>query len=305
MLTDMVNVGGGDNWDASFAGSGPLDSVAQVVKSIQSNDGLSIGVNGAVAALDLLGALESPFKTIAGSAVGWLIEHVLFLDWFLDHTAGDPVALEAAVGTLQNAAKELDTLAGEHLDALSQVPTYVEGGSGSFNAFFGTVAPRAQAIKARSMACVGQSSGMMLAAGTVSATRGIIRDALAEFVLFLFERGAEALAAAPYTGGASIGLAVQDVALRAVHTATDLADELGRLTQKLIKVSLDLGTLQEAVLLVGRNVLPALAKTADMSAEAPEYHEADEAKARREPPEPPPATKPSFPWRVQGTLDEQ
>ena len=144
VISDMVNVGGGDNWDISFAGGGPLDSVSQVVKSIQSDDGFSIGVNAAVAAADLLGALESPLKTIAGSAMGWLIEQRRVPGRLPRRTAGDPVAVEAAVRTLQNAARELDKLAGEHIDALSQVPTYAEGGSGSFNAFFGTVMPRAR-----------------------------------------------------------------------------------------------------------------------------------------------------------------
>jgi hypothetical protein len=303
VISDMVNVGGGDNWDVSFAGGGPVDSVSQVVKSIQSGDGVSMAVNGVVTGADLLETLESPLKAVAGSAIGWLIEHVKFLDGFLDITAGDPVAVEAAVGKLQNAAKELDELAGEHIDALSQVPTYVEGGSESFNAFFGTVMPRAEDVKARSVACVGQSSCMMLAAAAVAATRGVIRDALTEFVLYLFERGAAALASAPYTGGGSIVLAVEDVVLRAVHTASDLSKELQQLAQKLLKVTDDLSKLQKALVIVGKNALPAMARAADMSAEAPGYHRADEAKARREPPEPPPSTTPSFPWRVQGTLD--
>src|SRR5262249_15847468 len=150
--------GDGDNWDVSFAGGGPLDSVSQVVKSIQSEDGFSIAVNVTVAVGDLLGVLESPLEAVAGSVIGWLIEHVKFLHAFLDITAGAPVAVEAAVGTLQRAAKELDKLAGEHIDALSQVPTYSEGGSGSFNAFLDAVMPRAEDIKARSVACTGQAN---------------------------------------------------------------------------------------------------------------------------------------------------
>jgi hypothetical protein len=142
---------------------------------------------------------------------------------------------------------------------------------------------------------------MMLAAAAVSATRGVIRDALAQFVLYLFEKGAEALAAAPYTGGSSIVLAIENVVLRAVHTASDLADELGRLAKKLLDVSRDLSKLRQALEIVAKNVVPATAKGADMSMEAPEHHLADEAKARRGPP---PATTPSFPWRVEGTLDE-
>jgi hypothetical protein len=303
-MTSFVNVGGGDNWDVSFAGGGPLDSVSQVVKSIQGNDGFSMVANGAVVGLDLLDTLQSPLEAIAGSAIGWLLEHVVYLDWFLDRTAGDPVAVEATVTALQNAAKELDKLAGEHIDALSQVPTYAEGDSGSFNAFFGTVMPRAEDIKARSMACIGQSECMMLAAAAVAATRGIIRDTLTELAVWLIELAVKAIAAAPYTEGASVAWAIYDGSRRAARTAIDLSKELKELAQKLVKVAEEMGKLKQAVLILAKNAYPAMAKTADMSAKAPEYHQSDEAKARREPPEPPPSTTPNFPWRVQGTLDE-
>jgi len=301
--TDMVNVGGGENWDSSFTGGGPVESVSQVVTSIMNQDGISIGANGVVLGMDLLGALESPFRTIAGSVVGWLIEHVEFLDDFLDVTAGDPAAVEAAVDALNDAAGKLDRLAADHVNALSEVPTYVEGGSGSFNAFFGTVMPRAEDIKARSVACVGQAGCVNLAGSAVAAIRGTIRDALAELVLVMFERGAQALATAPYTGGASIGLAIQDVVLRAVHTASDLSKELGRLAQKLLKVSRDLNSLQTVLESAAKNTISSFAKGADTSAKAPEFTEYDRAAASR-PPQEQPAPQPGFPWRVQGTLDD-
>jgi hypothetical protein len=296
----MVNVGGGENWDTSYAGGGPVESVSQVVKSIMNQDGISIGANSVVLGMDLLGALESPFRTIAGSVVGWLIEHVKFMDDFLDVTAGDPAAVEAAVGALNDAAGKLDRLAADHVNALSEVPTYVEGGSGSFNAFFGTVMPRAEDIKARSLACVGQAGCVTLAGSMVSATRSTIRDALTELVLVMFERGAQALAMASYTGGASIGLAIQDVVLRAVHTASELSEELGKLAKKLLDVSWKLNSLQTVLEGAAKNTLNSFAKGADTMAKAPEFTEYDKAAASRRQPEP----QPGFPWRVQGTLDD-
>jgi hypothetical protein len=303
-MSDIVNVGGGENWDSSYAGGGPVDSVAQVVRAIEHDDKFSLATSTAVAGLDLLGVLESPMRSIAGSVVGWLLEHIRYLDGFLDYTAGNPDAIGDAVQALQKASAELDTLAAEHYDSLSQVPVYQEGGSTSYRAFYDNLMPRADEIKAHSLACRGQASSVAVAGMVVSFTRGIIRDALTELVLFVIERGMDAIAMAPYTGGNSVIWATYEVGRRAVLTARDLSAELTKLIQKLVKVSRDMTALKAALEIYAKNALPSVARAADQSAENPELTDANEAKARHERPEPPPSTKPTIPWRVQGTLDD-
>jgi hypothetical protein len=300
----VVNVSGGENWDSSYAGAGPVDSVAQVVRAIENDDMFSMATSTAVAGLDLLGVLESPMKSIAGSVVGWLLEHIGYLDGFLDYTAGDPDAIGDAVKALQKASAELDAFAAEHYDSLSQVAHYQQGGSTSYQAFHDTLMPRADEIKAHSLACRGQASSVAVAGMVVSFTRGMIRDALTELVLFAIEEGMKAVAAAPYTGGYSIIWATYDVGYRAVLTAQDLSAELTKLTQKLVKVSRDMTALKQALEIYAKNALPSVARAADQSAEHPDLTKADEAKARHEQPEPTPATRPTIPWRVQGTLDD-
>jgi hypothetical protein len=302
-VVDLVNVGGGENWDASFAGGGPAESASQLVKAIEGHDAFSMAANGVALGFDLLGVIESPIRTLATSVIGWLLEHISFLDSFLDYTTGDPIAIEAAVKALNAAATDLDELAAEHINALSQVPTYAEGGSGSFNAFFERVMPRAEDIKAQSLACAGLSSGMTVDGIMVSTCRGVIRDALANVVLRAIVKGTAALAAAPYTGGGSMATAIYDIALDAARTAKELGDVLSRVGVDLADMS---GKLERLVDVLGtsvaKNYLTSSAKGADMSEARPELTAADEAKARRQQAEE--SATPAFPWRVQGTLDD-
>lgn len=298
-MVDLVNVGGGENWDASFTGGGPAESTSQIVKAIQSDDAFSAVANGVVLGLDLLDVLESPIKTLATSVIGWLLEHISFLDSFLDYTTGDPGAIESAVNALNTAATELDKLAAAHIEALTQVPTYVEGGSESATAFVERVMPRAEDIKAQSIACVGLASGMTVDGVLVSTCRGVIRDELANLVLKAITRATAAAAAAPYTGGGSVVAAVYDTVVEGAQTAAELGTVLAKVGVKMSAMSGKLGELVDALdKSVARNVLTSSAKGADMSEARPDLTETDRATSRRGP------ATPNRPWRVAGTLDD-
>jgi hypothetical protein len=300
-VDNLVNVGG-DDWDASYAGGGPADSVAQIVRSIEQDDAFSLVANGVTLGLDMLGVLESPIKALAGSVVSWLMEHIGFLDWFLDVTAGDPQVVEDAVETWRQAARDLDQLAADHADSLSDVPTYVAGGSGSFNAFFETVLPRAEDIKARGLACAGQASALTVDAAIVSTLRGTIRDLIAEFVLWLIKTMAKYFALAPYTGGASLAWAAYESYLEASKVAHELIERLAQVSRRLAVVSRELDGIRQALEILAKNVLTSGAKGAYLSTQDPELSKADQAVARRDPPPAPPPSTPR--WRVQGTLDD-
>ncbi len=85
----FTGVGGEQDWDQSYAGAGVADGAAQIVKSIQDGDWLSAGASVATASIDVLGFIDNPVKAVGTTVVGWLIEHISFLDWYLDHTVGD------------------------------------------------------------------------------------------------------------------------------------------------------------------------------------------------------------------------
>ncbi len=311
-MTELVNVGGGAQWAESFTGGGPAESMAQLVNSIENDAAFSVAANGAVLGLDALGAMADPLETIAGSAIGWLLEHVGFLNDFLDYTAGDPVAVDEAVAELYKAAKELDTLAAEHITSLSKdVPTYGEGGSASFNAFLDRGMPRAEQIRTQSLACRGLGSAMAVDGGIVATVRGVIREILVEFVYWLLKTGAAALAAAPYTFGGSLAALAGDSAIQAARTARTIAGKLEDVASRLTAMSGKLGSLattvehaNKAVKTTASNVLLGGARAADTLESRPELGEADRAAARREEAQPPPEPTRPGPWHTRGTLDE-
>jgi hypothetical protein len=306
-MSDIVNVGGGENWDASFAGGGPAESASQLVKAIMQDAPASAVANGVVLGLDLLGALESPLETLATSVIGWLLEHISYLDSFLDLTTGDPGAIDDAVKALNKAAVDLDELAKDHVGSMSEVPTYAEGGSGSFNAFVDRVLPRAEDIETRAIACVGLANAMAIDGAVVAALRGIIRDSLALLVIKTIKWGSAAIAAAPYTGGASMGALLTDVSIESARTARELCTKLADVGIELAETAGKVGKLVDRLdNLAVKNIISAGGMGAASAAARPELT-ADQAIADRRAADHPaskPAATPGPPWKVQGTLED-
>ena len=314
------------NWDQSYAGAGLAESAAQIVKSIQDGDGWSIAANTGVAALDVLGVISDPVKALGTSAIGWLMEHIGFLDWFLDRTTGDPNAVQEATDTFFRAAQDLDGIAAEQLEAYGiDMAEFRAGGSPSAVAFEKTVGPRGDGLKTLSLQCLGLGSTMNGAGMLVAACRGMMRDLLAEFVWWVFRKAAIAIAAAPYTCGGSLSAFLIDTVIAAAKKArdlaamlTELAGKLGGLFAKMRHLAglLDSPAIRAAAVAVERNLAPAVGKAADDDIEPTAAAEAEQRVADYRPPGPieitvPGVTEqkkqgPGLPstWRASGTLDE-
>jgi hypothetical protein len=327
-MTSFVGISGGKDWDQSYAGAGVVDSAAQIVKSIQDGDGLSIGANMGAAAIDALGFVENPIKAIGTTAIGWLLEHISFLDWFLDHTAGDPQQVQNAAETFFQAAQDLDGVAADQIRAYGpDVPTYREGGSPSAQEFETRVAPRGAELKTLSLQCLGLGETMNAAGMLVATTRGVIRDLLTEFAWWVVKKGTIALAAAPYTGGGSLAALLTDTTIVAAKLAKKFADKLGTLAKdldglfgKLQALTKVLGEPTRRALGIGlaKNLAPSIAKGIDdhvtpSAADAAEQqvaeHEANEAKPPPFESLNPPGPRLQGPglgawWTTSGTLDE-
>jgi hypothetical protein len=329
----FTNVTGGNDWDQSFAGAGVVDGAAQIVKSIQDGDGLSIGGNVVAASMDVLAFFENPVKSLGTTAIGWLIEHLTFLDSFLDQTAGDPQAVQNASETFFQAAKDLDRVAAEQITAFGTgMETYRTGASPSALAFESRVRPRGDELKTLSLQCLGLGDAMNTAAMMVSTCRGIIRDLLTEFTWWVFKKGTLALAAAPYTGGGSLAYLLTDTCIAGAKMAKNFADKLATLVKDLGRLS---GFLRELAGIlsstevrafafsVAKNYLPSATKTVDdgvslTAADAAEHRVAEKEAAERtskqglpefEAPIPPgekPKQEPGLgaKWTTSGTLDE-
>jgi hypothetical protein len=322
----VVGVGGGENWDQTFAGAGPVDSAMQIVKSITDGDPLAVFGNVAAAGLDTLGVIQSPINAVGTSAMGWLIEHLWFLDGFLDNTAGDPVAIDSATTTLHNAAVALDQIAADQFTAFESVKVYRYGVSQSKQPFEERVGPRAEQLKLQSVECLGLSEALSSAGTIVATVRGIIRDLLAEFAWWVLQQVAIATAAAPFTGGSSVATAAGQVVLSGASLANKLTAMLTKSVAELGKLSTIVKLLAEAT---AANAIPAFAKYADDTGDLytpSAYTRAEQAVGPSEPlgpyqptqvppgPVPPPQepcdpvqpqpARRSSSWQTSGTLDE-
>lgn len=324
-MTSFVGVSGGENWDQSYAGAGVVEGAAQVVKSIQDGDGLSIGANLGAAAIDALGFVENPVKAIGTTAIGWLLEHISFLDWFLDHTAGDPQQVQDAAQTFFQAAQDLDVVAAEQIRAFGmEVPTYRDGGSPSAVEFESRVGTRGAELKTLSLQCLGLGETMNAAGMLVATARGIIRDLLTEFAWWLVKKGTIALAAAPYTGGSSLAALVTDTGIYSARLAKNFADKLSKLAKdldglfgKMRTLAHDIPNWKTLALGFEKSALPSAAKAADDHVSLSTADAAEQQVAEHEAePKPPPfeSLNPPGPrvqgpglgarWTTSGTLDE-
>jgi len=327
-MTSFVGIGGGKDWDQSYAGAGVVDDAAQIVKSIQEGDGWSIAANIGAGALDALGFVENPVKAIGTTAIGWLLEHISFLDWFLDHTTGDPQQVQNAAETFFQAAQDLDGVAADQIRAFGmEVPTYREGGSPSAQEFESRVGVRGAELKTLSLQCHGLGWTMNGAGILVATTRGVIRDLLTEFAWWVVKKGTIALAAAPYTCGSSMALLAADVGITAAKLGTHLArklnklaSDLGGLFGKMRQLAKFLGKPEWKAFAAGfeKNLAPSVAKAADdsvsLSAADTAEQQVAEYEANEAKPPPfeslnPPGPKVQGPglgarWTTSGTLDE-
>jgi hypothetical protein len=328
----FVEAEGGENWDQNFTGAGLADGAAQIVKSIQDGDWLSVGASAATASLDVLGFVENPVKAIGATAIGWLLEHIAFLDSFLDHTTGDPQAVQNAAETFFRTAQDLDRVAAEQIKAFGTgVSTYRQGGSASAREFEARVGPRGDELKALSLQCYGLGLTMNKAGVLVATCRGVIRDLLTEFTWWLCRKATIALAAAPYTGGGSLAALLTDTGIAAAKLARRFADKLDTLVRDLNglfgmmrKLSQVLGSPAKRALAVSlaKNYASSAAKAIDddvrlSAADAAQQQVADQQTRppRLTPPLPEPVTPLPQPpkrqgpglgahWTTSGTLDE-
>lgn len=303
-----------ENWDQAYAGAGPVDTAVQIVKSINDSDPLAVVGNAAAASLDLLSVIDNPLDVIGTSTLGWIIEHMRFLDSFLDNTVGDPTAIDNAAAALTAAAVKLDGLAAEQFTAFNnEIPIYRNGASPSKVPFEERVEPRAEELKLLSVQCEGLGRSLIVAGTWVATIRGVMRDLLAEFAWWLLQKMAIALAAMFHSGGTSIGVFVSEAVRGGVQTS-------GRLMAKLEECSATLASLatktkrlaelastpRRAAAVSGlQNLLPSLGKGIDDNADSYQPSAYDKAKEEAAPLPPPPGP-PQLPqpWQTSGTLDE-
>lgn len=293
---------------SQFTGMGPVATLERTVTSIQEGDGLSIAANSASVGLDVLGALDNPAKTLANSAIGWILAHIPFVNDFLDWTTGNPANIEVAAGRFSGAAAALDQIAADQITAFkTELTDYFQGGSRSSRNTHDVIRPRADEIRSASLACAGIAEGITWAGALCATTRGIIFDLLVTFVRWVLDKGLTALAAAPYTGGSSLGVFIADTIREAAYVTRQIGNKLNDATQQLVGLSSKLSAMVAQLkaingmpLRVAKVEVREAAKATDTVNESNDLGRAAQAEEKYSST----PTTPQKPWYTSGTLDD-
>lgn len=321
------------------SGAGPVESITGMLDSMAGGAPIAAGGQMAGLGLQALGFMDNPLQTLATSAIGWLLEHLGPLNWFLDITMGDPAAVDDAAKQFVAAATQLDALAREHAGSLScDLPTYFGAAAGtgdvskSARAFHGAMSTRFEDLRTASAACSGIASLITISGEVVALTRGIFRDMLAEFAWQRLEKAAAMMAAAPLTFGGAAGWFLADSMVAQASTMgqmyRSLLDMLARLKTiaekmkamsavlaKVLKSPLRQSVISNALAETGKamnNIVYQDRPDSAASAEMPDLPPTPEEKARQQqkpafpqdPPKPVYGPTSNATWTTSGTLDE-
>jgi hypothetical protein len=321
------------------SGAGPVETITGILESGPFNDPLGFGGQVAGLGLQALGFMDNPLQTLATSAIGWLLEHLGPLNWFLDVTTGDPAAVDDAAKQFVAAATQLDALASEHAGSLSRdLTTYFSSATGtddastSARAFHGAMSARFEELRTASAACSGIASLITASGEVVALTRGLLRDMLAEFAWQRLQKAGAMMAASPLTFGGAAAWFLADTMVAQASTMgqmyrnlLDMLAKLKAIVEKMKAVSAVLTKVLKSPLRqsVISNALSETGKTmgkivqqdrpdSAASAEMPDLPPTPEEKARqqqkpafpRDPPKPVYGPTSSARWTTSGTLDE-
>jgi hypothetical protein len=225
---------------SDLEGAGVVSSWADVAEAVRkpAPDGMEIAWAAAGAGLDTLGAIADPFDALMSSSIGWLIEHVWFLREPLDALAGDPLQVTAQAQTWSNIAGELRAVAADHTAA--QVTGWAgpagEAYRGAVGRYTGAVVDVAGTADQLAQLVLGSGA----AVGTV---RALVRDLIADFLIWVARTALAALAAATVTLAGSTAAAITAVALEAYRLARTIAEHISSLLDALSDAATTAGAL--------------------------------------------------------------
>jgi hypothetical protein len=211
-------------------GAGLASSVYDAAEAIGKGDWAGFGINMAGVGLDALGMVMDPIRGLLSAGIGWLMEHVGFLNEFLDKLAGDPGVVKASAETWQNIGIRLNDAAGFYQQSIDEVSGWTGSAGDGYRAKAGEFVDM---IKASASGAQATSGAISQAGIAVSVTRALIRDLIAEFVAFLLEKGAMALASSWFTLGGSVAAFIGWATAEAGILAGKLTSKISKLVDAL------------------------------------------------------------------------
>lgn len=170
-------------WSAAtdhWAGAGTAEDLSALITSLREDEWVESGLHGISVGLGVAGAVVDPVGALAAAGAGWALEHVGPLRTWLDDLAGDPPAVMADSGRLDDASHRVSSVAGELREAAGTHLGRMEGLSVEACGRFTRETTRDADLFA-AVLLLG-AKAMRVASGIVDAVRSLVRDAIAELV---------------------------------------------------------------------------------------------------------------------------
>ncbi|MFC4001412.1 WXG100 family type VII secretion target [Prauserella oleivorans] len=235
--------------DKLTAGTGPIDTVYQAAKDINNPEDWA--VDGLALGLDALGFIANPLGALAGSVVGFLIEHLEFLKEPLDDLAGDPDAIFAVAAVWgEQVSKECVQIADDYQRAIeSEIGSWNGDAAEAYRGKSGQIVEQIRSLEA---AAVGVSQAVQGSGQAVATVRGIIRDLIADVVGEILVAAAAAVASSWFTLGGSLAAFTGWAVARGAATAGKIAGKISKLLMKLATILNKFSKLRGAVQALGK-----------------------------------------------------
>ncbi|GLZ76785.1 hypothetical protein Afil01_15920 [Actinorhabdospora filicis] len=168
-------------------------------------NGIALGIDGALIALDFLSVVANPLKGLMVSGIGWLLDHVEFLQETIHFFTGDPYEVTALAATWTQLSVELNQAADEY----EQVTAGLTGWNGQAADGYMTVAGEFQ-VSLRGAAAWSQevSRGIAMTGVVVATIKDLVVKLISDFVTQVIMVVVPAVASATVTFGASLASAM-------------------------------------------------------------------------------------------------
>lgn len=166
---------------------------------------IALGIDGALIALDFLSVVANPLKGLMVSGIGWLLDHVEFLQETIHFFTGDPYEVTALAATWTQLSVELKQAADEY----EQVTGGLTGWNGQAADGYLNVAAEFQ-VSLRGAAAWAEdvSMGIAMTGVVVATVKDLVVKLISDFVTQVIMVVVPAVASATVTFGASLASAM-------------------------------------------------------------------------------------------------
>lgn len=201
-----------------LAGSGLLEDLEGLNKSMSSGSWLGTGLSGLAVAGDVAGLIVDPIGTLISWGASFLMEHFEPLKGWLDDLAGNGDAVQADGQSWLACAAAV----AQHADELESRTQALLGECEGLTAstYRSRSASTVSALRSGAQALEAVATAYSILSGVVSAVHDLVRDALAEIIGTL----ASAIIEIVGTAGVASGAVVAQIQIKVGASVTSLTD---------------------------------------------------------------------------------